>query len=193
MDVAKFASFDESTAEDWALIDAKFQVYAKGHAERVLAALERLGGGDLGYRVDRLEHSLQTATRAFRAGADEETVVCALLHDIGDDLAPHGHGALAASIVEPYVSRENAWLVRHHEVFQGYHYQHFFGSDRYAREKYRGHAAFERTIRFCDEWDQTSFDPDYDSMPLTAFAPMVGRILARTPWDAAHRQERKIA
>lgn len=185
MDVAKFTRFDQGTAEDWALIDARFEVYARGQAERVLAMLQRLAGGDLGYRVDRLEHSLQTATRAHRAGADEETVVCALLHDIGDDLAAHNHGALAAAVVEPYVSRENAWLVRHHEVFQGYHYQHFLGGDRHARDRHRGHPAFERTIRFCDEWDQTSFDPGYDTMPLSAFAPMVGRVFARPPWDAA--------
>lgn len=190
MTSARFTRFDESTAEDWALIDAKFKIYTAGHAERVLAALQRLAGGDLGYAVDRLEHSLQTATRAHRAGADEETVVCALVHDIGDDLAPHNHGALAAAIVAPYVSEENAWLVQHHEVFQGYHYQHFFGGDRHARDKHRGHPAFERTIRFCDEWDQTSFDPHYDTMPLSAFVPMLGRVFARTPWDPAHRNSR---
>ena len=127
MTIVRFTKFADSTAEEWKLIGDKFTVYEHGLVDRLLASLERLKGGDLGYPVDRYEHSLQTATRAMRAGADEETIVCGLFHDIGDDLAPVNHGALAAEILRPYVSPLNYWMVRNHEPFQGYYYNHFFG------------------------------------------------------------------
>jgi len=144
----------------------------------VLAMLLRLGGDPLGYRVSRLEHSLQTATRAQREGAGEELVVVALLHDIGDTLAPYNHADLAAAVLKPFVSEENRWVVEKHAVFQGYHYWHHYGLDRHGREAYRGHPWFAQTARFCDEWDQVSFDPGYDTMPLAAFEPMVRRLFA---------------
>ncbi|WP_192037360.1 HD domain-containing protein [Halomonas sp. YLGW01] len=183
MTQARFRSFDEARREEWALIDARFRDYQADASRRVLAHLDRLRGDHHGYPVDRYEHSLQTATRALRAGADEEMVVCALLHDIGDDLAPANHAEIAAAILEPFIDPLNAWMIRHHELFQGYHYRHFFGLDRHARDAYRDHPAFERTVRFCDDWDQTSFDPDYDTLPLETFVPMVERVLARTPFD----------
>lgn len=182
MNTVRFKKFAESTAEEWQFLTDKFVAYEHDLADRLLGALDRLKGGDLGYPVDRYEHSLQTATRAFRAGADEETVVCALLHDIGDDVAPVNHGALAAEILRPYVTPLNYWLVRNHEPFQGYYYNHFIGGDRFAREKHRGHPGFERTMRFCDEWDQTAFDPTYDTLPIEAFKPAVMRIFSRPAW-----------
>lgn len=182
MTIVRFTKFAESTAEEWKLIGDKFTVYEHGLVDRLLASLDRLKGGDLGYPVDRYEHSLQTASRAMRAGADDETVVCGLFHDIGDDLAPSNHGSLASEMLRPYVSPLNYWMVRNHEPFQGYYYNHFFGGDRFAREQHRGHPGFERTARFCDEWDQTAFDPNYDTMPLAAFRPAVERIFGRKPW-----------
>lgn len=179
---ARFARFDQSTAEEWRLIDRHFRAYQSDACRRVLAHLERLKGDTHGYPVDRYEHCLQTATRALRDGADEETVVCALLHDIGDDLAPANHAEIAAAILEPFVDPLNVWMIRHHELFQGYHYRHFFGQDRHAREAYRDHPAYARTVRFCDDWDQTSFDPDYDTLPLDGFLPMIENIMGREPF-----------
>ncbi|MBY5927752.1 HD domain-containing protein [Halomonas denitrificans] len=179
---ATFARFDESTAAEWRLIDQHFRAYQDDACRRVLDHLARLKGDTHGYPVDRYEHCLQTATRALRDGADEEMVVCALLHDIGDDLAPANHAEIAAAILEPFVDPLNVWMIRHHELFQGYHYRHFFGQDRHAREAYRDHPAYARTVRFCDEWDQTSFDPDYDTLPLSAFLPMIQRVMQRPPF-----------
>ncbi|MBZ9538559.1 HD domain-containing protein [Modicisalibacter tunisiensis] len=182
MNQARFTRFEESTHADWAIIDAHFQRYQNDVARRVLEHLQRLRGDTHGYPVDRYTHSLQTATRALDAGADEETVVCALLHDIGDDLAPANHAEIAAAILAPYVDPLNMWMIRHHELFQGYHYRAFYGLDPQAREAYRDHPAYARTVRFCDEWDQRAFDPDYPTRPLEDFVPMVERLFARTPF-----------
>jgi predicted HD phosphohydrolase len=153
-----------------------------GLLDRVLSHLLLLKEGYGGYKIDRYQHSLQTATRAERAGADEETVAAALLHDIGDTIAPLGHGKVAAGVLSPYVSPETAWLLEKHPIFQGYHYFHHYEMDRNARESYRGHPAFERTCRFCDEWDQASFDPTYDTLPIEAFTPILGRIFEKPRW-----------
>lgn len=177
-----FSRMDESSKADWRVIDEHFQDYRSDVTARVLKHLLRLKGDRHGYAVDRYTHCLQTATRAERAGADEETIVCALLHDIGDDLAPDNHADIAAGILEPFVDPLNVWMIRHHELFQGYHYRHFYGLDRDAREQHRDHPAYARTVRFCDEWDQCSFDPDYDTLPLEHFEPMVERVLSRPPF-----------
>lgn len=173
---------DESDQADWRVIDEHFQEYRSDVTDRVLNHLLRLKGDTHGYAVDRYTHCLQTATRALRAGADEETIVCALLHDIGDDLAPDNHADIAAGILEPFIDPLNVWMIRNHELFQGYHYRHFYGLKREAREQHRDHPAYERTVRFCDEWDQRSFDPDYDTLPLEHFRPMLERVLSRPPF-----------
>lgn len=177
-----FRHFDEATAADWKPIDEKFVMFQAGIAGQMVAHLRLLADHDLGYPVDRYVHSLQTATRARRAGADEETVVCALLHDIGDTLAPLNHGAVAAAMLAPYISPLNVWMVEHHEEFQGLYYAEYFGGDKHARDRYRDHPAFARTARFTDEWDQKAFDRDYDTLPVEAFMPTLERIFARTPW-----------
>ena len=142
-----------------------------------------------GNLIDRYQHSLQTATRAFRDGAEEEVVVAALLHDIGDLLAPENHAALAAAILKPYVTPGTHWMLEHHAIFQGYYFWHHIGGDRYAREKFRGHPYFKPTAEFCHNWDQESFDPSYDTLPLTSFEPMVRRIFAREPWGEHTKQK----
>jgi len=152
-------------------------------ADNVLAELRRLRQVPLIIQVDELGHSLQTATRAYRDGADEETVVSALVHDIGETLSPRNHSDFAAAILRPYVSEANFWMVQHHALFQGYYFWHHLGRDRNGREKYRGHPHFERTALFCEQWDVLSFDPNYDTMPLEAFEPMVRRIFARPPYE----------
>ncbi|TDJ04196.1 MAG: HD domain-containing protein [Deltaproteobacteria bacterium] len=185
MKTVGFTRMEDGTREDYLFLARLKAKHDAGAADRVFACLEGLREGPSGYQVDRYEHSLQTATRALRAGADEELVVCALLHDIGDNLAPHNHAAFAAEVLRPYVSNENYWLVEKHGIFQGYYFWHHYGLDRHAREKYRGHPCFERTALFCERWDQPAFDPDYDTLPLEAFEPMLRRIFAREPFSHA--------
>jgi predicted HD phosphohydrolase len=178
-----FIRMDQGTREDYQLLDERYKVLEDNLADEILGMLGRLAGDKLGYKIDRYQHSLQSATRAMRDGADEETVVVALLHDIGDVLAPHNHSDLAAAILQPYVSAENHWLVRHHGIFQGYYFWHHSGGDRNARERYRGHPMFQATADFCEKWDQVSFDPAYDTLSIEAFEPMVRHIFARKPFD----------
>jgi len=132
-----------------------------------------------GFSVDRLEHSLQSATLAHRDRMDEEYVVCALLHDMGDILASTNHAELAATVLKPFVSDENWWLLQHHGIFQGYYFFHHLGLDRDMREQFRGHPNFERTALFCERHDQNAFDPNYATMPLEFFVPLVQRVMAR--------------
>ena len=180
--VVGFTRMDAGTVEDYALLDALGEPYIAKTGDRVLSCLERLSGGLAGYRVDRCEHSLQTATRALGAGECEEFVVAALLHDIGDDLAPENHSEVAAAVLRPYVSQHVYWLVLHHGLFQGYYYFDKIGQDPDARERHRGHPAFDMTVRFCEAYDQTSFDPGYETLSIDRFVPMVERIFARKPW-----------
>ena len=144
--------------------------------DRLLAHLMLLDNDHGGFAVDRLEHSLQTASRAHRDGRDEEYVVCALIHDIGDILMPSNHAELGATILRPYVSEANHWMMAQHGIFQGYYFFHYLGLDRDMREQFRGHPHFEYCAQFCHLYDQNSFDPAYDSMPLEAFEPMLRRV-----------------
>jgi len=175
---AKFRAMTEGTPEDWATIGAHFFPFATRGGERVLAHLKLLDGDYGGFPVDRLQHCLQTATRAHRDGRDEEYVVCALLHDIGDTLGAFNHPDIAAAILRPFVSEENHWMVEKHGIFQGHYFFHYLGLDRDMRDRFRGHPSFERTAEFCEKYDQAAFDPDYDAMPLSAFEPMVMRLFA---------------
>lgn len=173
-----FTRMDEGTCEDYQLLDRRFRAHAGGLADEVLAMLKRLGGDPIGYRVDRLQHSLQTASRAQRDGADEETVVAALLHDIGDTLGVYNHPDIAAAIVKPFVSEANHWMVEKHGIFQGYYFFHHLGLDRNVRDQFRGHPHFEHCAQFCHLFDQPAFDKDYKSMPLSEFEPMLRRVMA---------------
>lgn len=171
---------DDATPEELAMVVAEAKVHLTDHlSEHLLAQLDTLKGPTLGYQVDRYEHSLQTATRSLRDGARTDLGVAALLHDIGDALAPANHSELAAAIVAPYVDPETTWVVRHHGVFQGYHYWHKIGFDRDAREKYRDGPYFDAAAHFCAEWDQQAFDPGYDTLPVEAFEPLVREVFSR--------------
>jgi len=181
--IVSFRQMQDGTKEDYVLLDESERRYALGLADRVLESLRRLDHSLEGYPVSRLGHSLQAATRALRDRADEELVVAALLHDIGDELAPYNHAEVAAGILRPYVREEVTWIVAHHGLFQNYYYVHHFGGDRNARERLRGHPAYEACVHFCAAWNQSSFDPDYASEPLATFEPMVRRIFARAPHD----------
>jgi predicted HD phosphohydrolase len=176
---AKFREMKEGTAEDWAIIGEEYRAFAKGLPDRVLDHLRLLDGDFGGFPVDRLEHSLQTATRAHRDGRDEQYVVMALLHDIGDTLGSYNHPEVAASIIKPFVTDEIHWICQNHGAFQGYYYFHFLGMDQNARDKFADHPHFEACREFCEKYDQAAFDPDYDSEPLEFFEPMVRRVMAK--------------
>jgi len=179
LDRASFRSMEEGTQEDWRVIAGHFMPFAQHTADRVLDHLRLLEGDYGGFPVDRLEHSLQTATRAIRDGRDEPYVVMALLHDIGDTLGAYNHPDVSAAIIKPFVSKELHWICEHHGIFQGYYYFHFLGMDREMREHFRGHEHFAACAEFCEKYDQAAFDPDYDTAPLEFFEPIVRRVMAR--------------
>lgn len=176
-------SFEALSRPDWAVLERQESVWYDGrHARDMLALLRsQKDATAYGFAMNNYGHSLQTATRALRDGADEEQVIVALFHDIGQTLAPHNHGELGATLLRPFVSAEHHWLIKHHTLFQRYHRINRPGSDRTAREAFRGHPAFEATALFCERWDQPAFDPDYPTLPLEAFEPLVHRFLAREP------------
>jgi predicted HD phosphohydrolase len=165
--------------------DADFAILAQVHKQNVAALPDLVIGmltdlkGDAAYPVDRCEHSLQTATRALHDGRDEEYIVCALLHDIGEPLGPFNHGEVAAAVLQPFVSEGNWWLVAHHPVFQVYFYGQHMGIDPNERDDYRDSPYFDRTAEFCALYDEVSFDQDYVSEPMSTFEPMVRRLLHR--------------
>ena len=183
MQQVSFRRMDEGTPADYALLNRLEDVFVSALPDRILAALANLENSLAGYQISRLEHSLQTATRAELDGADTEMIVGALVHDLGDDLAPFNHSQLAAAILRPYVRREVVWIIEHHGVFQMYYYGDAMGVDKNAREIYRGHKWFDSCEKFCERWDQMSFDPDYDSYPLAHFEPMIREIFTRPPFD----------
>ena len=187
--VVSFTRMDRGTAADYTLLDELAKPYIAKTGERALAYLENLKGGFPGYQVDRYEHSLQTATRALRADECEEIVVAALLHDIGDDLAPENHAEVGAGVLRPYVAKNTYWMVLHHGLFQGYYYFDKIGGDANARERHRNHPAYDTTVRFCADYDQLSFDPDYDTLAIDHFAQMVERVFGREPWGECTERE----
>jgi predicted HD phosphohydrolase len=175
---ATFTTMEASTAEDWAVIASHSPEFASGLPDRILAHLRLLGGDFGGFAVDRLTHSLQTATLAHRDGRDEEYVTCALLHDIGDTLGTFNHPDIAAAILKPFVSDENLWMVEQHGIFQGYYFFHHLGMDRDMRERFRGHPWFDRTAEFCALYDGPAFDPKGEALPLEYFEPMLRRVVS---------------
>jgi predicted HD phosphohydrolase len=169
---ASFTTFEESTAEDWAKIIPHLETTQSLVADRVIGLLRDLKTDHGGFPVDRLEHSLQTATRAEKAGKDDEYVFCALIHDIGDTLSPYSHPDIAAGIVKPFVSEANYFMVKHHGEFQGYYFWDYIGLDGQAREQHRDSPHFDYTEEFCAEFDQTAFDANYTSNPLEHYEPL---------------------
>ena len=176
---AAFHQMVDGTAEDYAKISAAFGEFSKTLPDRVMTHLKLLQGDFGGFAVDRFEHSLQTATRAHKDGKDEEYVMCALLHDIGDLLGTFNHAELGAAILKPFISDANHFMLQNHGIFQGYYFFHHIGLDRDAREAFRGHEHFEYTAQFCHLYDQSAFDPNYESMPLEAFEPMLRKLMEK--------------
>jgi predicted HD phosphohydrolase len=179
MEKVSFTRMIDGTAAEYAFLGELEEQFCSGLPERLINHLRQLDDSMSGYQISRLEHSLQSATRAHRNGEDEEMVVAALLHDVGDMLAPHSHSEMAAAILRPFVSARTYWIIKHHGIFQMYYYAHHCGGDRNARDRFRDHQWFEEAVRFCEEYDQNCFDPSYDSEPLEFFAPMVRRVFAK--------------
>lgn len=176
---ASFKTMQDSTREDWQLIGGEFMQFTRGLPERVIKHLQILEGDYGGFPVDRYTHSLQTATRALRDGRDEEYVVCALLHDIGDTLGSFNHPDIAAAILKPFVSEANHWMVQNHGIFQGHYFFHHIGLDRDMRDNFKGHPHYERTAEFCALYDNPAFDPKAETLPIAEFEPMLRRVMAQ--------------
>ncbi|MBT9552652.1 MAG: HD domain-containing protein [Hydrogenophaga sp.] len=175
---ATFKRMEQSTQQDWACILPEAMAMAKALPDRVLAHLQLLDGDHGGFPVDRLTHSLQTATLAHQDGRDEEYVVCALLHDIGDTLGSFNHPDIAAAILKPFVSEANLWMVQHHGIFQGYNFFHHIGLDRNMRDLFKDHPHRDRAAEFVERYDNPAFDPAMEALPLSFFEPMVRRLMA---------------
>ena len=184
MEKVKFTEMKKGSRDDYLFLDKLEKKFIKGTADRVLKAMEGLSSGLIGYQVNRLQHSLQTATRALKENASDEMIVAALLHDIGDELAPNNHAEFAAAILKPFVSKKTTWIIEKHGIFQMYYYAHHLGFNKKEREKYRGHKNFKATAEFCEKWDQTSFDPNYKFLPLKEFEPFVRKIFDRKPYSS---------
>ena len=185
MRTVTFRQMRDGTEAEYLFLHQLEREYIARLPDRILDALRGLDDGLSGYRVTRLEHSLQTATRAEADGADEEMIVGALIHDLGDGLAPENHSNYAAEIIRPYVRAEVTWVVEHHGLFQKLYYARFFGEDPQLRAAYRDHPYYESCVRFCERWDQAAFDPDHPTRSLEHFAPLVRRIFSRPAFDPA--------
>lgn len=181
--VVDFIRMEDGTKEEYDLLESYEKPFRDSVADRLLDHLKTLDGSTGGYKVTRLEHSLQSATLAYRDGADEEMVVAALLHDIGDMLAPSNHSDFAAAVLRPYVSEKTHWIVKYHGVFQMYYYAHHLGGDRNARDRFKDHPWYADCEYFCYNYDQNAFDPDYDTLPLEFFEPMVRRIFSSSKFE----------
>ena len=182
MKKVNFTQMKDGNKEDYQLLEKYEKNFERNTAKRILKYLAGQTGTLEGYKITRLEHSLQAATRAYKADESEEMIVATLLHDIGDDLAPMNHSQYAASILRPYVSEKTYWIVKHHGLFQAYYIAHHLGGDRNARDKFKDHKYYKATVNFCEKYDQSSFDPNYKSMTLKEFEPMVRKIFARKPF-----------
>jgi predicted HD phosphohydrolase len=185
MDRVKFTAMKDGDREDYAMLDRHERDYAAKTGERLLGALAQLDESLSGYQISRLGHSLQAATRAWRAGADADWVVAALLHDVGDIYAPYNHDEYAAAILRPFLRDQVTWVVEKHGDFQRLYYAHHTGGNPHARDKFKGHAYYDDCAEFCEMWDQSSFDPDYDTLPLDFFRPLVDEVFGRRAYDPA--------
>ncbi len=193
MDVINFTQMKDGTKEEYEFLAQKEKPYLALTAERVLSELRRQGEDSLtGYKINRLQHGLQSATRAYRDGADIDWVVGALLHDVGDGLAPQNHDRFSAEVIRPFVRDEVTWVVEHHGIFQMYFYAHHYGWDENARDEFKDHIYYKSCADFCERWDQSSFDPDYPMESLDFFVPMVEEVFARKAYDPAVIQENVV-
>jgi predicted HD phosphohydrolase len=185
-----FTQMKDGTKEDYALLHELEKPYLGLTADRILDELRRQGEVSLqGYKITRLDHALQSATRARRDGADIDWIVGALLHDIGDGLAPQNHDRFSAEVIRPFVRWDVAWVVEHHGIFQMLYYGRHYGWDENARDRFKDHPCFDNCAAFCERWDQSSFDPEYQQDPLESFELLVREVFARKAYSADVVQE----
>ncbi|WP_419912384.1 HD domain-containing protein [Hoeflea sp.] len=184
MKKVSFTQMKDGTREEYEFLVAEETGHTKHTADRLLKAMTELDESLSGYQVTRLGHCVQSASRAWRDGADIDWVVSALLHDIGDIYAPYNHDEYAAAILKPFVREQCTWCVQTHGDFQMLYYGHHLeGFEQHKRERHRGNPYFDDCAAFCERWDQASFDPDYEDLPLEFFAPMVRKVFDRKPYD----------
>ena len=183
MEQAKFTQMKDGTKEDYLLLEKHEKKFIENTADRLIKFMSGLSNTLEGYQITRLEHSLQTATRALNDKADDEMVVATLLHDIGDELAPLNHSEYAAAVLKPYVSEKTHWVIEKHGEFQMYYYAHHLGGNKNQRDKYKGHKYYQDTVDFCENWDQKSFDPNFKSLSLQEFEPFIKKIFSRKPYS----------
>ena len=180
----KFVEMKDGDKEDYLLLQELEKPYLKMTPNRIIEELKRQGDVSLeGYKITRLEHGLQSGTRALRDGADLDWIVGALLHDIGDGLAPQNHDRMSAEVVRPYVREEVSWVIEHHGIFQMIYYAHHYGWDKNARDRFKDNIYFKSCSDFCERWDQSCFDPSYNSEPLETFEPMIKEVFTRKAYD----------
>ncbi len=189
-DTVSFTAMKDGTREDYEFLEEREKIYLAGTADRLLRELRSQGDETIsGYKITRLQHGLQSATRARRDGVETDWIVAALLHDIGDGLAPQNHDKFAAEIMRPFMREEVVWTVEHHGIFQMYYYAHHYGWDRELREKYKDSPYYQSCVDFCERWDQSSFDPDYPMDPLESFEDEVRTVFARKAYDEGIMQK----
>ncbi len=184
MEQVKFTQMKDGNKEDYLLLEKHEKKFIEGTADRLIKFMNGLNSTLEGYKISRLEHSLQTATRALNDKADDELIVASLLHDIGDELAPLNHSEYAAAVLKPYVSERTHWIVEKHGEFQMYYYAHHLGANKNQRDKYKGHKFYQDTVNFCENWDQKSFDPNFKSLQLKDFEPFIKKIFGRKPYSS---------
>jgi predicted HD phosphohydrolase len=184
MKTVNFIEMKNGSKEDYLLLDKHEKKYIEGTADRLIKFMSELSNTLEGYQITRLEHSLQTATRALNDKASEEMIVATLLHDIGDELAPLNHSEYAGTVLKPYVSEKTHWIIEKHGEFQMYYYAHHLDGNRNQRDKYKGHKYYKPTVDFCENWDQKSFDPNFKSLSLNEFEPFVKKIFSRIPYSS---------
>ncbi len=190
MKTVGFTQMKDGTREEYEYLREAEKPFISLTPQRILRELKNQEEETIaGYQVTRLEHAVQSATRARREGADIDWVVATLVHDIGDGLAPQNHDKFAAEVIRPFVRDEVTWVVEHHGVFQMVYYAHHYGWNQFEREKYASHPCYQSCVDFCERWDQASFDPDYDSDPLGSFEPMVEEVFSRKAYDPAVLQK----
>ena len=178
MEKVKFKQMKDGTKEEYLLLEKYEKKFIEGTPDRLINFMSNLSNTLEGYQITRLEHSLQTATRALNDKAGDEMIVAALLHDIGDELAPLNHSEYAAAVLRPYVCEKTHWIIEKHGEFQMYYYAHHLGGNKNQRDKYKGHKYYQDTVNFCENWDQKSFDPNFKSLPLKDFEPFVRKIFS---------------
>lgn len=190
MKKVNFTKMEDGTREEYEFLDQLESQYIAELPDRLLTALSRLQYSLSGYQINRLEHCLQGATRAWRANESDEMIIAVLLHDLGDELAPHSHSEMSAAILRPYISDRLYWIVKHHGIFQMYYYAHHCGGNRHTREQYKHHEWYQDAIDFCAHYDQNCFDPDYDAKPLEFFEPILRRVISKPRFDDTEYQAR---